>query len=296
MKVDGGRCCHSGSRIVCVTAAAYSSTARAHQPAHSPSSQRAGLDTCWGASPFGLLSAGGCGFRLPHRLCLLAHTIHLYLACPIHAAAEMMTPSFCCRALGSADGERLLGVGGHQEVTVVGSYLVLRCLRQAPIGSSISESLRCRNRSTPSDGPQSLWDFALRVANPAIWWSRGESNPRPTHLIVNIWVVSDPTTISLQADEARVNMFGCSHPQACHRVLPTRNPQQAVAGLKALFRGFKAGASPASIQLYRNTRFVNRYLAVRHPIQPTGSRSPSHQTVACSRLAHGTEAPAFQRP
>lgn len=28
-------------------------------------------------------------------------------------------------------------------------------------------------------------------------------------------------------------------PQVCHRVLPTGNPQQAVAGLKALFRGFK---------------------------------------------------------
>jgi len=63
--------------------------------------------------------------------------------------AIMMAPVFCCRAPGSADGERCLGVGGHQERTVVGSCFVLRCLRQAPIGSSVSASLRCRNQVSP---------------------------------------------------------------------------------------------------------------------------------------------------
>ena len=61
-----------------------------------------------------------------------------------------MAPSFCCRVLGNADGERCLGAGDHQEVTVVGSYFVLRCLRQAPIGSSASESMRCRNLFRPT--------------------------------------------------------------------------------------------------------------------------------------------------
>ena len=98
-----------------------------------------------------------------------------------------MAPSFCCRVLGNADGERCLGAGDHQEVTVVGSYFVLLRLRRSPFESSASESMRCRNRSAPSDAPQSLWDFALRVMSPGIWWSRGESNPRPTHIIVNIW-------------------------------------------------------------------------------------------------------------
>lgn len=64
--------------------------------------------------------------------------------------AHFMVPSFCCRVLGNADGERFLGAGDHQEVTVVGSYLVLRCLRQAPIGSSASESMRCRNLFRPT--------------------------------------------------------------------------------------------------------------------------------------------------
>ena len=94
---------------------------------------------------------------------------------PASSHPSQKAPGFCCRAPGSAGCAPLLGGCANQERTVVGSCFVLRCLRQAPIGSSVSESMRCRNRSAPSP-----WH---RMPS---WWSRGESNPRPTHINVDI--------------------------------------------------------------------------------------------------------------
>lgn len=133
-----------------------------------------------------------------------------------------MAPSFCCRVLGNADGERFLGAGDHQEGAVVGSYLF--CYAYGVRLSSRPHRNPCavETCSPPSDGPQSLWDFALRVVNPAIWWRRRVLPPRPTHIIVNIWGDFAPTTtISLQADQSPGELVdgGGTHIKQC--VLPT---------------------------------------------------------------------------
>lgn len=116
----------------------------------------------------------------------------------------MMAPSFCCRVLGNADGERCLGAGDHQEVTVVGSYLVLLRLRRSPFESSASESMRCRNLFAPIRWPPVTLGLRAAGSEPGhLVEAAGTAPASNMHHRQHLGVISHiPTTISLQADQS----------------------------------------------------------------------------------------------
>ena len=113
-------------------------------------------------------------------------------------------PGFCCHAPGGAEGL----LGDLQERAFIGSSWFLLCLRQSPLGSSVSISSRCRNHVSPircTLEPCNAYLVELAGIEPA-------SSTHPLQLLQ--WISPLPRSCSLRADECP----SCS-PLSCARFL-----------------------------------------------------------------------------
>ena len=101
-------------------------------------------------------------------------------------------PGFCCHAPGGAEGL----LCDLQERAFIGSSWFLLCLRQSPLGSSVSISSRCRNHVSPircTLEPCNAYLVELAGIEPA-------SSTHPLQLLQ--WISPLPRSCSLRADES----------------------------------------------------------------------------------------------